>query len=130
MKTKTYKIFSSPLGSNEAVKQGWSWPGFFFNLLWAFVKKMWVLGSSFLAFFIILGVIEGGIEASSGVEAAAGMSAISSIISLVVSVIFGASGNQWREKNLLSRGFEYKDTVNAENPEAGLALWVKESGGS
>jgi Protein of unknown function (DUF2628) len=126
---KTYKIYASPLGSNEAVKQGWSWPGFFFNIIWAFVKKMWVLGSSLLVFFLILGMIEGGMEASSGAGAAAGMSTISSILSLIMSVIFGVSGNQWREKNLLSRGFEYKDTVTAETPEAGLALWVKEGGG-
>jgi hypothetical protein len=127
---KTYKIFASPLGSNEAVKQGWSWPGFFFNIIWAYVKKLWILGTSMLVLFIVLGVIEGGIEASSGVEAAAGMSIFSSILSLIVSVIFGANGNQWRENNLLSRGFEYRDTVKAENPEAGLALWVKEGGNS
>lgn len=127
-KIKTYKIFSSPLGSNEAVKQGWSWPGFFFIIFWAFVKKMWVLGSSVLVLLIVLVMIEEGIEASSGVEAPAWQIAIINGTFWVVSVIFGVSGNQWREKNLLSRGFEYKDTVYAENPEAGLALWVKKSG--
>jgi len=121
---KTYKIFASPLGSNEAVKQGWSWPGFFFSVIWAYVKKMWILGTSVLVLFIVLEVIGGGIEAS------AGMSVFSNILSLIISVIFGANGNQWREKYLLSRGFEYRDTVKAENPEAGLALWVKESGNS
>ena len=40
---KQYKIFKHPLGKIEAVKQGWSWPAFFFNWIWALVKKMWYL---------------------------------------------------------------------------------------
>ncbi len=37
---KEFKIFEYPEGSNEAVKQGWSWPGFFFGPIWAMAKKM------------------------------------------------------------------------------------------
>ena len=36
---KTYKIFKNPTGQYEAVKQGWSWPAFFFGGIWACVKK-------------------------------------------------------------------------------------------
>jgi len=125
---KTYKIYSNPQGNNDAVKQGWSWPGFFFNIIWALVKKMWVLGIGLLVLFFILGAIEGAIEVSSGKEAALGMSALTSIINLVVAIVFGVNGNKWREKRLLSLGYDYKDTVNADNPEAGIATWMKERG--
>ena len=122
---KTYKIYASPLGINEAVKQGWL-ARFFFSLIWALVKKMWLLGVTLFVIFIFLGIIGGVLEASSGKEAATGMNVFTNILSLIISVVFGVNGNKWREKYLLSRGFEYKDTVTAEIPEAGLAQWMKE----
>ena len=124
---KTYKIFVNPQGTGEAVKQGWSWPGFFFNIIWALIKKMWVLGGVLLFIFIGLGVVEGTVEVSSGKEAASGLNVITSILNIVVSVVFGVNGNKWREKNLLSRGYEYQDTVEAQNPEAAIASWFKNS---
>jgi len=124
---KTYKIFVNPQGTGKAVKQGWSWPGFFFNIIWALIKKMWVLGGVLLFVFIGLGVVEGTIEVSSGKEAASGLNVITSILNIVVSIVFGVNGNKWREKNLLSRAYEYQDTVEAQNPEAAIALWFKNS---
>ena len=41
---KVYKIFKDSIGQYEAVKQGWSWPAFFFEGIWACVKKIWGLG--------------------------------------------------------------------------------------
>ena len=124
---KTYKIYVNPQGTGEAVKQGWSWPGFFFNIIWALIKKMWLLGGVLIFIFIGLGVIEGTIEVSSGKDAASGLNVITSILNIVVSVIFGVNGNKWREKNLLSRGYDYQDTVDAQNPEAAIASWFKNS---
>jgi hypothetical protein len=124
---KTYKIYSNPQGKIDAVKQGWSWPGFFFNIIWALIKKMWGLGIGLLVLFFVLGLIEGAIEVSSGNEAALVMNAISPILTLIIAIVFGVNGNKWREKRLISRGFDYKNTVNADNPEAAIALWMKES---
>ena len=124
---KTYKIYVNPQGTSEAVKQGWSWPGFFFNIIWALIKKMWLLGGVLLFVFIGLGIVEGTIEVSSGKEAASGLNVITSILNIVVSVVFGVNGNKWREKNLLSRGYEYQDTVDAQNPEAAIASWFKDT---
>ena len=40
---KQYKIFENSLGTIEIVKQGWSWPAFFFGFIWAFTKKnVWI----------------------------------------------------------------------------------------
>jgi len=123
---KTYKIFVNPQGTSEAVKQGWSWPGFFFNFIWALVKKMWVLGVVLMILSIALGFVEGTVEGSSGKETASGISAFTSILNLVIAVVFGVKGNKWREKNLISRGYKYQDTVDAQNPEAAIALWFTE----
>ena len=124
---KTYRIFANPKENHDAVKQGWSWPGFFFNIIWALIKKMWALGIGLLVLFFALGAIEGAIEVSSGKEAALGMSVFSSILNFIIVIIFGVNGNKWREKKLISRGYDYQDTVNAENPEAAIALWLKEN---
>jgi Protein of unknown function (DUF2628) len=123
---KTYKIFVNHQGSSEAVKQGWSWPGFFFNFIWALIKRMWVLGVTLMILSFVLGFFEGTTEVSSGKEAASRISAFTSVLNLVIAVIFGVNGNKWREKNLLSRGYKYQYTVDARNPEAAIASWFTE----
>jgi len=105
------------------VKQGWSWPGFFFNFIWALIKRMWVIGVVLIILSIALGFVEGTVEVSSGKEVASVINAFVSILNLVIAVIFGVKGNQWREKNLITRGYKYQDTVDAQNPEAAIALW-------
>lgn len=120
---KTYKIFVNPQGSSEAVKQGWSWPGFFFNFIWALIKRMWVIGVVLIILSIALGFVEGTVEVSSGKEVASVINVFVSILNLVIAVVFGVKGNQWREKNLITRGYKYQDTVDAQNPEAAIALW-------
>ena len=40
---KQYKIFRNASGQVEAVKQGWSWPAFFFSVIWAIAKRLWII---------------------------------------------------------------------------------------
>jgi hypothetical protein len=116
---KQYKVFKHPSGMNEAVKQGWSWPAFFFNWIWAMVKKMWAIGVGVLIGLFALGII----LAVAGVEDAAAL--IINIVALGINIAFGVKGNSWREKNLVSRGFEQVDTVTAANSDGALALCLK-----
>lgn len=120
---KQFKIYTNPQGSYEAVKQGWSWPAFFFGPIWALVKKMWALGFGVLGVFFVLGFIGGAV----GGELEQWIDDIMSIGSLVVTIVFGLNGNKWRETNLESRGFDFKDTVTAANGEGAIALYVKNS---
>lgn len=122
-----YKIYANPQGTSEAVKQGWSWPGFFFNLIWACVKRMWFLGIGWFALFFVLGLFEGGLEKTEGEDAAMAMAAFTTALGLIVAIVFGINGNRWRERNLKERGYEYQDTDSASNPEAAVALWMKEN---
>ena len=66
---KQYKVYKHPSGSTEAVKQGWSWPGFFFGFIWAMVKKMWGLGVGVPIGFFVLGFIIGAAGGGSGGDA-------------------------------------------------------------
>ncbi|MEN6330869.1 MAG: DUF2628 domain-containing protein [Smithella sp.] len=121
---KQYKVFKHPSGAIEAVKQGWSWPAFFFSFIWAMVKKMWALGVGFFAAFFILGIILGIILGLAGVKENAANGLIN-IAAIIANSVFGVNGNAWREKNLLSRGFEFRDTVTAANPDGAMALILK-----
>lgn len=121
---KTYKIFVSPLGKTEAVKQGWSWPGFFFNMIWVLVKKMWVAGISLWGLWIGWCLLD--IFALQGSRFAEFSNAVNiGGWSIGLPFAVGYIGNLWRELHLKSRGFEFNDTVQARNPEAALALWTK-----
>ena len=64
---------------------------------------------------------------SSGKEADLVMNAIKNILIFIIAILFGINGNKWREKKLISRGFDYKNTVSADYPETAIALWMKES---
>lgn len=114
---KQYKIYTSPLGKVEAVKQGGSWPAFFFSFIWACVKGMWALGIGIFVALFVVGLI---FEFSGTDETAS--NGIINLATIVVATVFGAQGNAWREKNLLSRGFSMAATVSAANPEGALAL--------
>jgi hypothetical protein len=117
---KQYHVYADPQGQYEAVKQGWSWPGFFFNMIWALVKKMWLLGAVPLAFFFTVGLIEG----ASG-NPNPGFELLINALSTGLSLVYGYMGNEWREKNLRARGFEFAKAVSAETPEGAIADYLK-----
>lgn len=118
---KQFKLYANPQESYEAVKQGWSWPAFFFVWIWALVKKMWVLGFCVFGVFIAIRVIGTTICADLKQE----INTITFIGSLVLSIVFGINGNKWRETNLTHRGFDFKEAVTAANVEGAIALSVK-----
>jgi hypothetical protein len=114
---KQYKIFKHPSGKTETVKQGWSWPAFFFGFIWALVKKMWWLGGGLLLGAVVLALVMGTSGGSAG-------DVMINITGIIVNIIFGVYGNSWREKNLVARGFEQLDEVTAANPESAVARYL------
>lgn len=138
-----FRIYENPFGYQEAVKQGWSWPAFIFGGFWALWKKLWLIGSitvfiylvlfviqeflSWLYFFKYLSIafikpIEGLLE---NYRSFALFRNIFFLIVLIISIFFGKHGNKWRERNLISRGFEFKGTVKAETAEGAIAQHFK-----
>lgn len=116
---KLYKIFKHSQKDDEAVKQGWSWPGFFFGCVWALLKKQWVLGFSIIVSLLLLSLL----TAPPGGEQGGYFSIM--IVAFIISVILGNKGNQLREANLISRGYTHVDTITAENPQAAIAHYQK-----
>ncbi len=115
-----YKIFKHPSGSIESVKQGFSWAGFGFIFIWAFAKKLWMLGVSLGVLFVCQLILH--FAERTGGQAI--FTFVSNILILGVYILVGLKGNSWREKNLVSRGFEHVETVTAANSDGAMALYV------
>lgn len=117
---KQYKIFKHPSGAVEAVKQGWSWPAFFGGILWAAAKRLWIIGFGVLSAFLVIGFVVANTAGQQWGDA------IINGLGATVNLIFGVHGNGWREQNLLSRGFQTKQTVSAANPREAVSLYLKD----
>ena len=98
---KTYKVFEKG-GQRIAVKQGWSWPAFFFQWIWAFSKNLSLPGAVGLATNIAFALIP-----------------VKNVITpygLIAGIVFGLKGNKWRESQLVKSGCTVVGTVQANNP--------------
>jgi len=103
---KKYNIFEKD-GQRVAVKQGWSWPGFFFHFIWAFTKKLILAGVITLVVGFIL------------VAAMKGSPAV------LLGLPFGIKGNKWWESKLLKNGYTLLGTIQGKTPAEALASMLK-----
>jgi len=109
----------------EAVKQGWSWPAFFFSFIWVFVRGMYVIGIIKLALYFILGFLFLLLLMLIGITPTT-INIIWKYVFYIVIILFGIFGNILREKNLLSRGYEPKGTVVAWDQTSAIARYCSE----
>lgn len=112
---KMYKIYTSPVGGIEAVKKGWSWPGFFFTCIWAFVKKLHGLGAGVLIVGLLLNIAS---------------PPIGLVFDIIIIIWLGSSGNYMRSTNLKKRGYQFAHMIAAQTPEAAIALFIQEQNSS
>jgi hypothetical protein len=106
---KQFKIYKNPQGVIEAVKVGWSWPAFLVPApIWCFVKKLYTLGCVILVIVIF-----------------ATATIVGTLFMPIVWIWLGIGGNGYREKNLISRGYEFEDTIIAVNDEGAIAMYIK-----
>ena len=114
----TYSKYVHPTEGPEVVKRGFSWPGFFFGFIWAFVKKLWVLGAVLLAAHVAVPVLED--------RYAHGLDLPFGLLNLVIGLIVGVNGNAWRRRTLERLGYEQREWVEAKTPEEALAALTNE----
>ncbi|MFD1259347.1 DUF2628 domain-containing protein [Entomomonas asaccharolytica] len=121
-----YKIFKNSLGIYEAVKQGWSWPAFFFGIIWTFVKRIWWLGFGLFIISILLQTIVGAAVKDMPIEEAIPIiNGIGSVFGIVVCFLLGMYGNSLREKNLISRGYTQVAIITAESPQQAITQFLE-----
>jgi xanthosine utilization system XapX-like protein len=112
--TKAYALYHHPKKGYEVVKQGFSWPGFWFTWVWAFVKRLPSTGVALLVGLLLLRIL---VDAEQPAFAALGLVGI-----LAMSVGVGFHGNEWREISLRGRGYQLVETIRAENLTAAINI--------
>lgn len=130
---KNYNIYKHSDGKIEAVKQGWSWPAFFFGAIWALIKQLWMVAGLILAYAIISSIIIQSVtppydyyEYGGGDSSQAFLlQNISMLIQLGIAIFLGVKGNTLREANLIKRGYECIGNINAVNPDSAISDALK-----
>ena len=116
---KQFRVYQAPsVGGLYAVKQGWSWPGFFFVGIWALVKKLWLIG---------LGLLVCGFWLTRAVDPGSEFWAHDFLflwIEFLVHVFCGLYGNRWREEKMIRQGYQYQRTLFAENPLDAVVQYI------
>ncbi|STZ75660.1 DUF2628 domain-containing protein [Bergeriella denitrificans] len=125
---KQYTIYEHAAEQRiEAVKNGWSWPGFFFSIFWALFKRLWLVA---LALFLVafaasfVGAVAAIFFAGSTQEENAVIDAVGNAASLAIAIYTGINGNSLRERNLLKRGYQRITTVEASSPQHAVARYA------
>ncbi len=114
----TYATYLHPIEGPEVVKTGFSWPGFFFGFVWAFVKRLWIPGLALL-----------GLEAVQQLMnyyASGGPTAVFGVFNFAVHVTVGVKGNDLRRLELASREFELLGSVRAKDDEEAMEMLEEE----
>lgn len=97
------------------VKEGFSWPAFFFSLIWALYRRLWLAAAGLLAAVLALE----GLTAVSGLDPATG-----TVLSLGLSAAFGWLGNDLARRKLERDGFAFMGVVAADDPDAALKRFL------
>lgn len=120
-----WKIYQhSELKKTESVKQGFSWPAFLFTWIWAFVKKLNKLGCIYLFIVIVLRIIDNlpyfkklddlntlNSLTHNEIIMKFSLACLLLIINFIFILYCGFTGNSFREKNLISRGYILIETT-------------------
>ena len=116
---RQYNIYQHPLGDIQAVKIGWSWPGFLWCILWPLIKRMWGRG---LVLFVLSFVFAFLVQILPIPEIAA----TCLVLQLALQVVVGVNGNEWVCAALQARGYEFRTgSLPAANKEGAVALFLR-----
>lgn len=121
---RTFEVFTHTEKGNEAVKKGFSWPGFFFGFIWAFVKGL--PGIGFLLIIAAVGLRV--LEAVAVAERSSGMMVFVALLYLAVLLVVGFQGNNWRRSKLTQKGYILTKAIDAANPDAAIATTPRDAG--
>ena len=93
-------------GRQESIKNGFSWPAFFFGAIWAWTKGMVGVGFALLGLAIILRItpfILVDLLGEAGVY-------VDFLLSVAVLIWVGLNGNKWRRQSMPQRGYKLEST--------------------
>ncbi len=108
----THHVYVHDRHGTEAIKEGFSWPGFLLTWIWAFDKHLWRTGAGLLVVQLgVVGVVYAGRAAEAPLWTIAAV-----LVDLLCRAFVGQFGNYWRENSMDSRGFVFEGTTQAATP--------------
>jgi len=116
---KTFKIYRHPELGLQAVKVGFTWPGFLFGVIWMLICRLWIHAAVIFAIGVAITIIIPDQPQELG-------AILNFAVSMGIAYVVGMSGNQWRRDNLLKRGFQEVMAVEADNKDAALGIFHNE----
>ncbi|MEG6508062.1 DUF2628 domain-containing protein [Methyloligella sp. 2.7D] len=91
------------------VKEGFSWPAFFFSWIWLIYHRMWIELACFIVVFLGLGEILPALKLSEATQ---------SVVVFGALVFFALEANGLRRNMLLRRGYAVAGITHGRNREA------------
>ena len=108
---KKYSVFSSSQGDFVTVKQGWSWPAFFFVFFWAIAKKLWFVCISYFVIILVSYISIRYFELNN---------IFYKIVVIILRIVFGLCGNIWVENKLFAHGFQIRSVECSRTSEKAI----------
>ncbi len=109
-----YNTYFHPAEGPAVVYRGFSWPGFLFGFIWAFVKQFWIVGAVLLV-VDVASILSNDLE-----DPLAKGEALVLMLNFVLRLFVGVKGNEWRRRDLERCGYEHVGWVKAEDSDAAL----------
>jgi signal peptidase I len=113
---RTYEVFADKENRWKAVKDGFSWPAFFFTVIWSLFKKLWLLAFVWVAFNLFSVVIEVILFENPPDWWKTAMA----VYGLALSMLFGIFGNHFGARRLEGRGYESVGRLKASSGQAAI----------
>ena len=116
-----YDVYQHPRsGKYRAVKQGFCWPAFFFFILWAFSRRLYLLGLAMGGLFLSLLLA----EVATGTLSFP-VNYIATTIRLAAQTLLAWMANDILRWFLGKRGFELQESVSATWPSSAIKQHIE-----
>jgi hypothetical protein len=97
------------------IKEGFSWPAFLFNVVWAMSNKLWIVAAGLFVLTTVLGVVFAELNLDD---------VTSTVLFFGIAVIVGFLGNDWRRMSLRRQGYRDFGVVTASDMDTAIRRFL------
>ena len=115
---KVFTVYKHESKGYEAVKVGFSWPAFFFNVWWMLFKGFFVLFISYSVIFLFMNVYYDSVID----DPYTGYDLFVLVLGLIMWFYPAFNGNSWLHKKFLDKSYLEIKSVSASSKEAAIAI--------
>lgn len=126
---RSFNVYEKNDGTCKVVKNGWSWPAFFFGSIWAIFTQLWLIGLLLLPVELLLQIlmnIIGEIQRNASGSYAETTEIIVGVVALIamsIRIIFGVYGNAWKRKRLEKSNYRLVKSLEASSKDNAVSLF-------